>query len=247
MAPEPKKDDAQKGGYSPDMKTVGLAILAMGISLLLVIIAWMAIGVDPDYSAEVMQEQQASLREQYGLPPEETLTAAQLETPPSLRGLENATDNATSLATSSNATGSNQTTTIVGNQTAAGNATGIGNQTSAAPGNQTNQTAATGNATAAAPAGGTAAVSIVQGASSKTNDAYNPNPAQISAGSAVTWTNDDSVPHTATSGQNATPDGTFDSGILQQGASFSFTFEEAGEYPYFCTLHPNMVGTISVS
>jgi len=236
MAPEPKKD-AHEGGYSPHMKTVGWAILAMGISLVLIIVAWMAIGVDPNYSADLMQEQQANLREQYGLPPQETITAAQLETPPSLRGLENATGNGTSAA--SNATGGNAT--AAGNQTAAGNATGAGNQTSAT-GNQT----AAGNATAAAPAGGTA-VSIVQGASGKTNDAYNPNPAQVSAGGSVTWTNDDSVPHTATSGQDATPDGTFDSGILQQGASFSFTFEEAGEYPYFCTLHPNMVGTVSVS
>jgi plastocyanin len=227
MAPEHDKD---KGGYSPHIKTVGLAILVMGVSLVLVIVVWMGIGTDPNYSAKVMQEQQANLREEYGLPPDQT-SIAQLETPPSLLGLENATGNATSA---SNATG--------GNQTAAANQTGAtDNQTSAA-GNQT-----AGNGTAAAPSAGSRTVSIVQGAVSETTEAYDPNPVQVRAGGTVSWTNNDSVPHTATSGQDAQPDGTFDSGILEQGMSFSFTFEEAGEYPYFCTLHPNMVGTVSVS
>ncbi len=90
-------------------------------------------------------------------------------------------------------------------------------------------------------------MSLVQGAASKTNDAFDPNPVQTKAGGTVTWTNDDSTPHTVTSGQDSKPDGKFDSGILDQGKSFSFTFEQAGEYPYFCTLHPNMVGTVSVS
>jgi nitrite reductase (NO-forming) len=90
-------------------------------------------------------------------------------------------------------------------------------------------------------------VSIVPGSSSLTTDAYAPNPVQVSVGSTVTWTNDDSQPHTATSGENATPDGTFDSGIMAPAATFEHTFTEAGEFPYFCILHPNMVGTVSVS
>ncbi|MDQ3967200.1 MAG: plastocyanin/azurin family copper-binding protein [Thermoproteota archaeon] len=80
-----------------------------------------------------------------------------------------------------------------------------------------------------------------------TTNAYQPNPVQVSTGATVTWTNDDAQPHTATSGENATPDGTFDSSIMAPGATFDFTFTEAGEYPYFCMLHPNMVGTVSVS
>jgi plastocyanin len=90
-------------------------------------------------------------------------------------------------------------------------------------------------------------ISIVQGSSSLTTDAYSPNPAQASVGGTVTWTNDDSQPHTATSGENATPDQVFDSGIMAPAATFEHTFAEAGEYPYFCLLHPNMVGTVSVS
>src|SRR5215216_2870831 len=105
-----------------------------------------------------------------------------------------------------------------------------------------------GATTGANGGGGTATgVSITTGSSSKTTDAFQPNPAQVSVGSKVTWTNDDAQPHTVNSGENATPDGTFDSGILAPAATFDFTFTEAGEYPYFCLLHPNMVGTVSVS
>jgi plastocyanin len=119
----------------------------------------------------------------------------------------------------------------------AGNAT---NATMTGAGNATNATmTGAGNATTS--------VSIVQGSSTLTTDAYQPNPVQVSVGSTVTWTNNDAQPHTATSGENATPDGRFDSGIMAPAATFDHTFTEAGEYPYFCLLHPNMVGTVSVS
>jgi plastocyanin len=91
-----------------------------------------------------------------------------------------------------------------------------------------------------------ASVSIVPDSSSLTTNAYAPNPVQVSVGTTVTWTNDDAQPHTATSGENVTPDGRFDSGIMAPGDTFEHTFTEAGEYPYFCLLHPNQVGTVSV-
>src|ERR671911_731621 len=122
-----------------------------------------------------------------------------------------------------------------------------------AAGNATNatMTGAAGNATNATTTGGggnaTTSVSIAPGSSSKTTDAYQPNPIQVSTGAAVTWTNNDAQPHTATSGENATPDQRFDSGIMAPAATFEHTFTEAGEYPYYCLLHPNMVGTVSVS
>ena len=95
-------------------------------------------------------------------------------------------------------------------------------------------------------------VSITVGATSKTTDAYSPNPVEVSEGDTVIWTNDDTTPHTATSGTAATPDGIFggdaETGgvILVKGKTQSFTFAEEGTYPYFCTLHPNMVGTVTV-
>ena len=132
-----------------------------------------------------------------------------------------------------------------------GNAT---NATMTGAGNATNATmTGAGNATNATTVGTggggntTTSVSIVSGSSALTTDAYQPNPVQVSTGATVTWTNDDAQPHTATSGQNATPDGMFDSSIMAPGATFEHTFTEAGEYPYFCLLHPNMVGTVSVS
>jgi plastocyanin len=90
-------------------------------------------------------------------------------------------------------------------------------------------------------------VSIVPGSSSLTTDAYSPNPIQVSTGTTVTWTNDDTQPHTVTLGENAIPDQRFDSGIMASAATFDHTFTEPGEYPYFCLLHPNMVGAVVVA
>ena len=124
---------------------------------------------------------------------------------------------------------------------------GSGNATNAATtsgGNATNSTGATGG-------NATTSVSVVSGASSLTDTAYQPNPVQVSVGTSVTWTNNDSQPHTVTSGSNGQPDNKFNSSpnftpLLNPGQTFSFTFTEAGDYPYFCMLHPNMVGTVSV-
>jgi len=92
----------------------------------------------------------------------------------------------------------------------------------------------------------TTSVSITKGSASKTSDAFEPDPFQTTVGAPVTWVNDDSQPHTVTSGEKATPDGRFDSGIMAPEADFEHTFTEAGEHPYFCLLHPNMVGSVSV-
>jgi nitrite reductase (NO-forming) len=152
----------------------------------------------------------------------------------------------------------NQTLSVINaTEGAAGaNATETGGGAAAGTENATETGAAMSNATeteggattGANGGGGTATgVSITTGSSTKTTDAFQPNPAQVSVGSTVTWTNEDAQPHTVNSGENATPDGTFDSGILAPAATYDFTFTEAGEYPYFCLLHPNMVGTVSVS
>ena len=120
-------------------------------------------------------------------------------------------------------------------------------------GNATNATmTGTGNATnatATGASGGNAStsVSIVPGSSTLTDTAYQPNPIQVSVGTTVTWTNNDAQPHTVNSGENATPSGLFDSPIMAPQATFDYTYTEAGEFPYFCILHPNMVGTVSVS
>ena len=84
-------------------------------------------------------------------------------------------------------------------------------------------------------------VSIVQGASTLTTNAYAPNPLSINTGTTVTWTNNDRIAHTTTA-----DGGLWDPGVLQPGAQFSFTFSSAGTFPYHCRIHPNMVGSITV-
>jgi plastocyanin len=94
-----------------------------------------------------------------------------------------------------------------------------------------------------------AGVSIVPNASTMGDKAYSPNPAEVKAGESVTWTNDDSQIHTATSGAVGAEDSgmVFDSGILSPKATFDFKFDQAGEFDYYCTLHPQMVGKVDVS
>jgi nitrite reductase (NO-forming) len=81
-------------------------------------------------------------------------------------------------------------------------------------------------------------------------DAFSPNEVTIEVGMTVTWTNGDAILHTVTSGVSAnnvgTPDGLFDSGFLNTGETWSYTFTEVGEFPYFCTPHPWMNGKVIV-
>ena len=92
-------------------------------------------------------------------------------------------------------------------------------------------------------------VAIVKDASNKDTSAFSPNPVQIQPGTTVVWSNNDNTPHTITSGMglNDTNKGkAFDSGPIAIGKTYSHKFDVAGTYDYFCTLHPTMVGTVSV-
>ncbi len=82
----------------------------------------------------------------------------------------------------------------------------------------------------------------------ETNQCFIPYQVRINVGDTVTWLNDDTAAHTATSGNGADgPSGVFDSSLVMAGSSFSFTFEEAGTYEYFCMVHPWMEGFVIVS
>jgi plastocyanin len=72
--------------------------------------------------------------------------------------------------------------------------------------------------------------------------AFAPGTIEVKVGTTITWTNNDSAPHTVTAN-----DRSFDSGRMEQGQTFSFTFETAGEFAYFCEYHPGMVGTVVVT
>ncbi len=84
-------------------------------------------------------------------------------------------------------------------------------------------------------------VSITSGSEFKTTNAFAPNPIVVSAGGSVTWTNNDTTTHTSTG-----DDGSWSSGNIAPGASFSRTFSTAGSFKYHCSLHPGMVGTVTV-
>ena len=76
---------------------------------------------------------------------------------------------------------------------------------------------------------------------------FSPSEVSIGVGDSVTWHNDSTVAHTVTSGNPEDgPDGLFDTGLFLGGDTFSHTFTEAGEYQYFCSIHPWMTGTVIV-
>jgi len=114
---------------------------------------------------------------------------------------------------------------------------------------------------AAAPAGGGPALAgsnetlvIVR----ITNLAFKPAEITVRPGTTVRWVNDDPFAHDVTSGnvvsgrsarqvaKSRHPDGRFHSGGYGEGNSFEQTFDEAGSYPYFCTIHPIMTGVVRV-
>jgi LPXTG-motif cell wall-anchored protein len=71
---------------------------------------------------------------------------------------------------------------------------------------------------------------------------FEPDQLTVAPGTTVTWVNDGEQPHTSTA-----DDGTWDSGTLQPGESYSFTFDDPGDYSYLCEIHPDMTATITVS
>jgi len=91
-------------------------------------------------------------------------------------------------------------------------------------------------------------ISIVPGSSAPNNPKfYDPSPANVAVGTTVTWVNDDATLHTAVSGTpDSGPSGEFDSSYLAKGKTFQHTFDKAGTFDYYCTLHPFMVGQVVV-
>jgi plastocyanin len=73
------------------------------------------------------------------------------------------------------------------------------------------------------------------------NLTFGPQSLTVPVGSTVTWVNQDDLPHTVTAVDKA-----FRSKPLDTGDTFSFTFSKAGEYAYFCSIHPMMTGKVVV-
>jgi plastocyanin len=83
-----------------------------------------------------------------------------------------------------------------------------------------------------------------------------PEEVKVKAGTTIRWMNEDPVPHDVTSGTSITGreargkkkvkfhDGKFQSDLFPQGKTFEVTLTEKGDYPYYCNVHPFMVGKI---
>ena len=83
----------------------------------------------------------------------------------------------------------------------------------------------------------------------ETNECFTPYTVTVGVGGTVTWTNNDSAAHTVTSGtveDSESVGAIFDSSIIMSGKAFEYTFDEAGEYDYFCVVHPWMTGIVIV-
>jgi plastocyanin len=74
------------------------------------------------------------------------------------------------------------------------------------------------------------------------NMAFNPGSLSVVAGSTVTWMNSDTTIHTVTA-----DDGSFNSGNIAVGATYSRVFSTAGTFSYHCTIHPEMTGKVVVT
>jgi amicyanin len=74
------------------------------------------------------------------------------------------------------------------------------------------------------------------------NFTFAPAKLTVKAGTTVTWTNRDDIPHGIASANNAFPRGA----AMDTDGTFSFTFTTPGTYQYFCYIHPHMVGTVVV-
>ena len=78
------------------------------------------------------------------------------------------------------------------------------------------------------------------------HNCYSPENITISAKDSITWINEDSDFHSVTSGKPGSMDDKFDSKLFPSGESWTFTFTNPGEHDYFCTIHPWMIGTITI-
>ena len=230
MSSSPSHNEESKG-YTPHMRGVAWGILVMGISLAVIIILWATFGyIGPNFSTQVMEEQQEWLHERYGLPPVQELSPEMLQVPPSLRNVGQQGGGA-GAAQTEEAGSSNQTA-------------GSSNQT-AGSSNQTAETAG------ASTGGGAVTLNILEGSAIQGNPDYDPDELTTAAGSDVTVANQDTVPHTVTSGTGPTDPNSaqlFDTSLINGGESATLSLAQvaAGQYGYYCLVHPFMTGSIVI-
>jgi plastocyanin len=236
MCAHHEKED--HGGYG-NLTGVAWSILVMGLSLAAVIILWVWFGyIGPTFSEDVLANQQAVLREHFGLPALETSDNPEsLQTPPSLRNISQGEQ----VTNAGNASATGAVTTNATTNATSANATTITNDTSQGSGVETGETAA-----------GTTII-ISAGASVQGNPDYEPDDPKVSLSGNLVWKNEDSVPHTATSGSGVEDPNSgkiFDTSIINGGEESSPVqltgVKEGDEIPYYCQVHPFMTSKLTV-
>ncbi len=111
-----------------------------------------------------------------------------------------------------------------------------------------------GNGTDAAPSATSAATTTTPAAPAASDPVaiddfrFSPDTLTVTAGTAVTWSNEDATAHTVTAGTEGEPrPAEFDLRVDAKGQTVSVTLDEPGTYAYFCRLHPFMQATIEVT
>jgi plastocyanin len=223
-----------QGGYG-NLTGVAWSILVMGLSLAAVIILWVWFGyIGPTFSEDVLANQQRILRENFGLPIQGTVNDPEiLQTPPSLRNVSQGQQ----ATTANNDSATNATTTTA----TATNATTTTNDTSQESGVEAGESAA-----------GTTII-INTGSSVQGNPDYEPDDAKVPLNENIVWENEDSVPHTSTSGTGVEDPNSgkiFDTSIINGGEESSpvqlTSVKEGDEIPYYCQVHPFMTSKLTV-
>ena len=208
----------------------GFPLGIMAISLVIVYILWAAFGyIGPTFSNDVLTNQQETLREKYKLPPLEKESGAASEIPPSLR--EAMESNKMKSSGQEEMTTQSATTT---NTTTSGSIQEQGQQQPQATGGTSGVT-----------------LTILEGSSIQGNPDYDPDELTVKKGDTISVKNADTMPHTVTNGESATDQNSakiFDSGMIMGGESAEIDTSnvDAGTYPYYCSVHPYMKGSLIV-
>jgi plastocyanin len=213
--------EGQGHGYN-DLTGVAWSILVMGLSLAAVIILWVWFGyIGPTFSEDILANQQRTLRENFGLPVQETTDDPEvLQTPPSLRNV----DQGQEVSTANN------------------ESTAITNGTSQKSGGMEDGTSSGGMV-----------ITILAGSSVQGTPDYEPEDTEVPLNENVVWVNEDTVPHTATSGTGGADPNSgkiFDTSIINGGEESSplqlAGAKEGDEVPYYCQVHPYMTSKLTV-
>ena len=213
--------EGQGQGYN-NLTGVAWSILVMGLSLAAVIILWVWFGyIGPTFSEDILANQQRTLRENFGLPVQEAVDdPSVLQTPPSLRNIEEGQEVSTT---------NNESTTV------------------------TNGTSQEGEGVGDSTASEGIIINVLAGSSVQGSPDYEPDDAEVSLNENVVWVNEDTVPHTATSGTGGEDPASgkiFDTSIINGGeesAPLQLTgVKEGDEVPYYCQVHPYMTSKLTV-